>query len=227
MEHEGEPGERLVAEGGERPLVLDLRLGDRRRRTDARLAGARLGLGDALRPGLGQLQEPHGVAGRRGVEDHEVEAGAARGRQRGRRRVEEVGEAVERGDLGGARTGELLLHDPHDLRGEDLADRRQRPVGVLRGRPVGVDLHRPQVGHAGDRGDCVADRLLEHVGQVRGRVGGHDEDASARIGFGDGGGAGHRGLADAALAGEEEELGHRVILSRAGAGGSGAGRARP
>ena len=85
------------------------------------------------------------MAGRRGVEDHEVERRAAGGRHCGSRRIEEVGEAVERGDLGRARPGQLLLHDPHDLGREDLADRRQRPVDVLRGRAVGVDLHGPQV----------------------------------------------------------------------------------
>ena len=76
--------------------------------------------------------------------------------------IQEVGEAVECRDLGGARPGELLLHDPHDLGREDLADRGQRAVGVLGGRLVGVDLHRPQVRHPDDRGDGVADRLFEH-----------------------------------------------------------------
>ncbi len=134
MEHEGEPGQRLVAQRGQRPLVLDLRLGDRGRGPDARLAGTRFGLRDALRPGLGQLEQAHRVAGGGRVEDHEVEACAAGGRRRRRRGIEEVGETVEGRHLRGARPGELLLHDPHDLGREDLADRRQRPVGVLGGR---------------------------------------------------------------------------------------------
>ena len=56
-------------------------------------------------------------------------------------------------------------------------------------------------------------RLLEHVGQVRGRVRRHDQNALAGIGVGHGRRAGHRGLAHATLAGEEEELGHGCVLS--------------
>ena len=154
---------------------------------------------------------------RRGrVEDHQVEARAS-GRWRGRGRViEEVGEAVEGGDLRGAWPGQLLLHDRHDLGREELADGRQGPVGVLGRGLVGVDLHGPEVGHAPDGGDGMTDGLLEDVGQVGGRIGRHDEDAPAGVGLGHGGRAGHRRLADAALAGEEEELGHREIPSEVG-----------
>ena len=144
MEHEREPGAILVTERRQRPLVLDLGLGDRGRRADARLAGARLGLADALGPGLGQLQEADRVPRRCRVEDHEVEGIAAHRDECRCRRVEEVGEAVEGRHLGGAGPRELLLHDRDDLFGEDLADRRERAVGVLGRRLVGVDLHRPQ-----------------------------------------------------------------------------------
>ena len=86
-------------------------------------------------------------------------------------------------------------------------------VGVLGRRLVRVDLHRPQAGHRVDRRDRVPDGLLEDVGEVGRRVGRHDQDALAGIGLGDGGRAGHRRLADAALAREEEELDHRDVCS--------------
>ena len=136
------------------------------------------------------------------------------GGERGSRRVEEVGEAVERGDLGGARPGELLLHDPHDLGREDLADRRQRPVGVLGGRRSGsISIaHRfgtPAIGVIAWPIGCSNTSARFDAGSVV-----TIRTRRAGVGLGDGGRAGHRRLADAALAGEEEELGHEGVLSR-------------
>ena len=199
LEHEDEMRPAPIAQRAKSALVLCLRISDCRGRADARLAGASRGLGDAPGPGLRQLEQADGVPGRRRVEDDEIERRGSAGRRCGVG-VEEVGEPVERGNLGRTRSGELLLHDLDDLGREDLSDRRERSVGVLRGRLVRVDLHRPEALDADNRRDDMADRLLKGVGEVGRGIGRDDEHRPPGVGLGDGGRTGHRGLAHAPLA---------------------------
>ena len=58
---------------------------------------------------------------------------------------------------------------------------------------------------AGERGDPVPDRALPQVSEVVGRVGRDDEHPPAGAGLGQGGGGGDRGLADTALAADEQD----------------------
>ena len=201
VQHEDEGRGRGVAHQGHRALVLVLGVLNRRRRANAGLTAALAGSIDGLAPLGRQFQQAQGGASGRGVEDHDVEGLAV-----GRRRVEKVGEAVEGGHLGGARTTHLLFHHLHHLRWESGANGRHGVVDVLLGGLVRVDLHGPQVRYAGDGRDLVADGLLEDVGQVGGRVGGNDQGALAFVGKAHSLGAGHAGLAHAALTGEKEKM---------------------
>ena len=86
---------------------------------------------------IGQLEQPQGVAGRRGVEDRDVERVAAG----------ELDELVERRHLLGARRVELLAHRGDRL-GAPSAGHRvgDDPVRVRDRRRLGVDAGRPEPG---------------------------------------------------------------------------------
>lgn len=205
---EHEPGALRVRQGVDRGGVHGLLLVEPGERSEARRVT--LARREELGPVPGQLQQPDGVSGGGGVEQHVVERrdlAVGVGQQRG--------ELVERRDLGGARTGELL-GDRGDLGVGQQSPHRPDdafPVGI--GGLLGIDLERRQAGHRGNRGEGVADREAEDLTDVRGGVRrdqqhllpGAGETQCARTGDG--------GLADAALAGEEHEP-RRVGQKRGG-----------
>ena len=118
---------------------------------------------------------------------------------------EQGGELIERGDLGRARTGQLLGDRGQFSVREQPPDGGEDPFPVgLRCLP-GVDLQRGQARHLADRGDGVADRDAEDLPDVRGRVGADQQHPLALASQVQGRGAGDGGLADPALAGEEQE----------------------
>ena len=188
-----------VLQRGDGGLVLGALLVEASQRAQAR--GVALAGFQKAAPRARQAEQADGVAGGRGVEDDVVKA--ARGCVIG----QQGGEFVERGDLGGAGAGELLL-DPVDHRvRQHAAHRADDAIAVgLRGGGR-VDLQRAQVGHGGHGDDAVADVDAKHLPDVGRRIGAHQQDLPARVGQLHSGGAGDGGLADAALAGEEQETG--------------------
>ena len=159
---------------------------------------------------LGQRQQPQRLGRRRAVDDHDVPLAADH----------VVAQLEERQHLLGARDdGQLLGGDRVDASG--VEHRHQvaldLPPGPLE-PSLGVDLVHPQV--RGDLGRLAADLLTEGVAQgVRG-VGGEHQRAVAGTG-GERGRAGSAGgLADPALAGEQDDanghgLSHTSRLSGA------------
>ena len=135
--------------------------------------------------------------GRR-VEDDVIELGRRRGV------AEESRELVERGDLDGAGTGELLLHAPHRGVGKDAPVRPDHPLPVRPGRGLGVDVHREEAGDLRDRRRPHPQLDTEDLIEIRGRVGAHEQHPLAFVRETDRRGAGDRGLAHAPFAGEEE-----------------------
>ena len=101
----------------------------------------------------------------------------------------------------------MLVDHVYHLLGEDGTEGGQGAFFVLFGSRVGVDFHGPQVGDALQRGDVMADGLLEDIGQVGRRVSGDDQSALSGVGVAHGRSAGHAGFAHAAFAGEKYELG--------------------
>jgi hypothetical protein len=75
-------------------------------------------------------------------------------------------------------------------------------VGV--GGGLGIDVQRDRARAPGTARGVAAERRLEHLVEVRGRVGADQQHAPPAVGERDGRRAGDAGLADAALAGEEE-----------------------
>ena len=161
--------------------------------------GIALAFVEKAAPGAGQLQQADGVAGGRRIEDDVVVIG-------GQGRVhEQGGEFVEGGDLGGAGAGELLLDALDDGIGQHPAHGADDAIAVNLRRGLRVDLQRAEVRNRGDGGNPVADTDTEHLADVGRRVGADQQHAAAKRGQLHGAGAGNRGLADAALAGEEQE----------------------
>jgi len=160
-----------------------------------------LALVEEVGPRAGQLQEPDGVPGRGGVEDDVVVVG------REGRVGEQAGELVERGDLGSAGAGELFLDEADLDVGQDPAHGPDDPLPVGGRGLLGVDLQGRQARDGGHRRDGVADPQTEDLSHVRGRIRAHQEHPTAPVGQGQGSGAGDRRLADAALAGQEQEAG--------------------
>ena len=186
-----------VLQRADGPRVHGLLLLQARERAQAgRIALARR---QEVGPRPGKLQQADGMPGRRGVEDDVVIPGdqALVGQQ--------GGELIERGDLGRARTGQLLGDRGQLFVREQPAHRGDDPFPVgLRCLP-GVDLQRGQARHLLDRGDGVADRDAEDLPDVRRRVGADQQHPLAPASQVQGRGAGDGGLADPALAGEEHE----------------------
>ena len=144
----------------------------------------------------GQLEQPHRVARRRRVEDGDVERVAAG----------ELDELVERRHLLGARRVELLAHRRDRRRAPAARDRvLDDPVGVGDRRRLGVDAGRPQAVHRRRpaRARCSIG-CAEDLADVGRGVGRHEQRAIALAGRPDGRRAGDDGLADAALASEED-----------------------
>ena len=144
------------------------------------------------------------MAGRRGVE-HDVVVPAG-----GVRPGEQVGELVERSDLGRTRAGQLFGDRRQIRRGQQITDRSQGTVPVLRSGLLRVDLQRVQTRHDHDVADLVTHRLAEHMADVGRRIGGHQQHPMTPIRQIDRGCARHTGLADPTLAGEEDVAGKIV-----------------
>jgi len=115
------------------------------------------------------------------------------------------GELVEGCNLGGPGPRQLFRDPLQRLFRQHPADRPDDPLAVV-GRRLGVDLQRLEPRHGGNLADLVADRNPEYLPCIRGRVGRDQQHPLARIGQTSRRGAGQRGLADATLAGEEDEL---------------------
>ena len=104
------------------------------------------------RPCARQAEEPQRVSGRRRVEEHVIERHArfvAR---------EQLGELVERGDLHGARPGELLAQLGDLGLGPDGAVRRDHALAVVVGRLLGIDVEGGEPVDAGDRRGSIRER---------------------------------------------------------------------
>ena len=149
---------------------------------------------------VGERQEPDRLSGGRAVDDHDVPLA----RLCERLDVGEGEDLVESGDH-----RQLFGLEPVDARpAEDLAQVALDLVPALLHPLLRVELLPPQVvGHG--RGQRPQGHV-ERIGQGVGRIGGDDDRAKARIGTPHGGGRGGRGLADAALPGEEEDPRHRA-----------------
>ena len=129
---EHERRRRRIGEHRDRGLVdrsLTLEAGER---AEAR---GLLGVGEVVRPGGWQRQQPQRVAGRRGVE-HDVVVALGGGRV-----GEQTGERVERGDLDGARAGELLLERGQLGRRHRGAVRADDSFAVGVGCGLRVEIH--------------------------------------------------------------------------------------
>ena len=150
-------------------------------------------------PGPRQLQQPDGVAGRRGIEHDVVVMFDQRRIGQQRRKF------IERGDFRGAGPGELLFNAlDHRIR-QHAAHRTHDPVAVSPRRRLRVDLQRRQPRHGGNRRDLMTDRDIEDLADVRGWIGADQQRRAAPFGEKQGRRTGERGLAHPALAGEEQK----------------------
>lgn len=187
----------LLGQGVERRLVLDALLFQPGQR--AKAGGVAFAVIQKGAPGARQLEQAYRVASRRRIENDVivvvVQAGVG----------EQIGKFVERGDLGGARAGELFFHAFDDRVGKRAARRAHDAVAVALCRGLRVDFKRGKAWNGLDGGDPVADAHAKHLSYVRGRIGAYQQDASAGPGQLHGSGAGNRGFPHASLAGEEEE----------------------
>ena len=114
----------------------------------------------------------------------------------------DVGEGEDLVEAGDDR--ELLGLEPVDAGpAEDLAEVALDLVPALLHALLRVELLAPQV--VGDRRGQRSERHVEGVGERVGRIGGQHDRAQPGVGAADRGGRGGGGLADAALAGEEED----------------------
>ena len=152
---------------------------------------------------LGQREQAQGLGGGGAVDDDQVPVAA----------VGLVGERGEGGDLLGAgQRGELVGDDrvdTHRVEHPEQVVAHDLPVGLDGG--VRADRERVQAGldlgglAPGARGGEVD---VEGVAEAVCRVGRHDQRPQARAGGPDRGGGGGRRLADAALAGHEDDACH-------------------
>ena len=130
-----------------------------------------------------------------------------------------LGDTLEQGRLHGAggEPGEVEL--PVDL--VELARVHQAlhagldGSDVCVGLAVGVDLERPQ--RVGDGGLAVADGAAEEVGERMGGVGGDEQATPAAGGGGEAQGRRRGGLADAALAPDEDDGAVQDLVEQGGA----------
>ena len=192
--HQDDGGQCRIAQGVERGLEARLLHLQPRMRAEARRAP--IVAGQEAAPRLGQAQQAQGVAGRRGVEDDVVVAFSVAGQQRR--------ELVERGDLGGAGARQLLAHGrPVGVAGAG-AHLRDDPLPIRLGSRVRIDVQHRQAGRARYRCGCVAQLDPQHLVQVRCGIGADQQHLLAGIRQRQRGGRRQRGLADTALAGEEQ-----------------------
>jgi hypothetical protein len=150
-------------------------------------------------PGAGQLQQPDGVAGWRGVENDVVvlDRQCRVGQQRC--------ELVEGCNLSRANAGELLFDAlDHGIR-QNAAHRADDTVTVSLGSRLRIDLQRRQAGNGRNGGDCIADADIKHLAHVGRWISADQQHALSGLRELNGCCAGNRSLAHAAFAGEEEE----------------------
>ena len=176
---EGSHGRRV-----ERPLLAQRGEGSDAARTSLVRAEESL-------PGGRERKETKRVSRRRRVENDVVVCGG------GRLVAEEPGEPVERGDLDGARTRELLFHPCYGIRGKDRAERPDDPFAVFLRRDLGVDVERVESRNAGNGARFSRQPDAEDLVEVRSGVGADEEDAEAPVGKRHGARAGERSLSDA------------------------------
>ena len=105
---------------------------------------------------------------RRGGVEHDVVVGRGDGVVR-----EQLSELVERGDLDGAGSGQLLLDTGHGGVGQHAAVGADDPFAVRGRRLLGVDVQRGQPAGAGHWGRCGAGRRVENLVEVGCRVRGY------------------------------------------------------
>ena len=196
-------GRRTIGQPGHRRRV-PVPLGDQaRQRTQARRPRA---VADEGGPGRRQREQPQRVAGRGGVE-HDVVVVGEHGRV-----GQQSGELVEGRDLHGARARQLLL-DPADRRvGQHSSVRADDPLPVGRSGRRGIDVQRLEPRDARHGRRRRGDDRAQHLVEVGRRVGRDEQDAAALVGQCHRGRARDGGLADAALAGEEQERGVDRVL---------------
>ncbi|UUY01664.1 hypothetical protein LRS13_13095 [Svornostia abyssi] len=120
---------------------------------------------------------------------------------------DELREPVECRDLDRALPGQRFFDLAKLLLGHDPAIRPDDALAVCRGGLVRIEIHHREAVHLVDELLGRADHGAEHVAEVRGRVGAHQQHAVTGVRERHRGGAGHRRLADATLAGEEQEEG--------------------
>ena len=151
------------------------------------------------RPGAGKIEQPQGVAGRRGVEqDVVVGVGLLRVDDQPR-------ELIERGDLDGALAGQLLLDHAQLGLGNHAAIWPDHALAIRRRRRLRVKVHHLQPGHAWNGTRVGCHRSAEHVGEVGRRIGADEQHAPAGVGECHRDRASDRGLSHSALAGEEHK----------------------
>ena len=150
-------------------------------------------------PRARQLQQADGVAGGGRVK-HDVIEVSGQGRVQ-----QQAGELVEGGDFGGAGPRELLLDAFHHGVRQHPSHRPDDAIAVELRSGLRVDLQRGQTLDRRNGRDVVADLDAEHLPDVGRRVGAHQQHAAPGLGQSHGRGAGQRGLAHAAFAGEKEE----------------------
>ena len=195
--HQHQAGAQRVGERIHRRLVRLALLFEPGQRAQAR--GIAFAGFQKAAPRARQLQQADGVASGRRVK-HDVIEASGQGRVQ-----QQAGELVEGGDLGGAGPRELLLDAFHHRVGQHAAHRPNDAVAVELCRSLRVDFQRRQVGDRRDGRDVVADLDAEHLPDVGRRVGAHQQHTAPGLGQSHGRGAGQRGLAHAAFAGEKEE----------------------
>jgi hypothetical protein len=185
--HQHDGGERAVGQrldGCREPRLLHLQA---RVRTETRSSlGGRL---QESGPCARQAEQPQGVPGGCGVEQHMVERHARLVAR------EEPGKLVERRDLD--RTGARQLLTELDELGfrPDAAVGRDHPLAVVVGGLLGIDVERPE--------------SLD-TGHGRGTIGADEQDALPGLCEANGSRACERRLADPALPGEDRDSGSAV-----------------
>ena len=118
---------------------------------------------------------------------------------------EQIGELVEGSDLRGAGTREALGDAGHFTLGQESADGRDDPFTVGLDCLLRVNFQGGEARHVLNGSHGVADGHAEDLPDIGRGVGADQQHLLAGLCQGQGGRAGHRGLANAALACEENE----------------------
>ena len=147
-------------------------------------------------PGLGQAEQAQGVTGGRGVKNNVVKACILVRQQRG--------EFVKGSNLGGAGPGQLLTHGRKLCLARACTHLGEHALAVRLRGCVRVDVEHRQAWGARHCSRDVAQFNAQHFIKVGGRIRADQQDLPARVGQRQRRCSGQRGLANAALAGEEQ-----------------------